>query len=64
MKKFKSRITFSILIVVLIGIFFVSYNFLTNNKFNNKLKYDNSNIKDPAAPRIDDPIELGDNETE
>ena len=64
MKKFKSRITFSILIVVLIGIFFVSYNFLTNNKFNNKLKYDNSNIKDPAAPRIDDPIELGDNEEE
>ena len=64
MKKFKSRITFSILIVVLIGIFFVSYNFLTNNKFNNKLKYDNSNIKDPAAPRIDDPIEVGDNETE
>ena len=63
-KLFRSKVIFSILIVILVGIFFVSYNVLTKNKFSNKLKVDNSNIKDPAAPRIDDPIELGDNEEE
>ena len=63
MKKFKSKAIFSIFILVLIGIFFMSYNFLTKNKINKNLKVDNSNIKAEAPPRIDEPIEIGSNES-
>ena len=60
MKNLKKKSIFSIFIAILIGIFFVSYNSLIKNNFNQNLKVDNSKIKDPSPPRIDKVLKKGD----